>query len=589
MLAASLSRSPPRLSPLDFPEGLCDFVAFVLEPKASERPSMNDILRNQYIHNSELTNPTDSLAELVRNYYRWEHSGGKRSSLFMAAGAPAAEYPDDPLPDDDWNFSTTANFDKQFESMDTEELDARLQVEAASRGEKSLKDSSDEGLQSSPPRTGEGDEAYQSEPQVYTPASPSDAATPTVDSNQARFAAKGEKAMTQEDIERENQVKRGEQALQGLFEIGRTPYKYEIKNELSGGFQPGLAGRPETDLPLRPSTDAGPVSYNEIEANIIEGDHIPNIDLAHVGTIKANRMQRLNKDGDSDQKYDDAQQEGGNVKRKTTDWTFSTALPIDDSEAEDSKRATRDWTFGNAGYNDHYDLNDNLEDSSGIYTPDSYLVPPTSTVGNTSKSHLSMDVFDFEALEHDDYYARGLPQVPQMPQLPEGIPGYAPGESSHRDIDPSSFIHDPPQDKFASGQLLVGPEEGTSVDISNPDGLLPPLGGPNSHVTASPSRFATAASSKSSDGDLDSDDDLEPEDNPFDFTDTATQDEITKQINDRLDQKGITDVFERAKKRRMMLIARKGMKKSMKKDLKEAGYAKFKKSRLMQAQGPLSR
>ena len=588
MLAANLSRSPPRLSPLDFPEGLCDFVAFMLEPKASDRPSMHETLQHHYINNTETSNPTTSLAELVRIYYRWEHSGGQRSSLFIAAGAPAAEYPENLPLDDDWNFSTTAIFDKQFETMDTEQLDTLLQAEAASQCEQSPDDSFDEGLQSSPPRTDEGDEIYRSEPQVYTPASPSDAATPTLDSSQAKFAAKGKKPMTQEDIDRENQIKRGEQALQGLFEKERDPYKYDIKDELLGGSKQSLAGRPETDLPLRPSTDAGPVSHNEVEANIIQGDFVPNIDLAHVGTIKANRMHRMNKDGDSDQKYDDTQQEGINAKRKTTDWTFSTALPIEDFEAEDSKRTTRDWTFGNAGYNDHYDLNDNLDDNLLIQAPDPYLARPAPPVGNTSKSHLSMDVFDFGALEHDDYYARALSQAPQVPQMPQDIAGFAHGGLGHGDIDSSTFTHDPQQDNLISGQLLAGQNEGGPVDIPNPDGLLPPFADPSSQAAASPFRFARVASAESSDGDLDSNDDLDPGDNPFDFTDTATSDEITQQINDRLDQKGVTDVLERAKKRRHMLIARKEMKKYMKKDLKEAGYTNFKKKHLMKAQGPLS-
>ena len=115
MLGISLTRDPPRLKQSAFSEGLSDLVAFVLSANPANRPSMDGVLRNSYIQDTEESHPTASLVDLVKKYYQWERSGGQRQSLFIQAGAPAAEFPEDlQETEEQWNFSTTANFEQQF-------------------------------------------------------------------------------------------------------------------------------------------------------------------------------------------------------------------------------------------------------------------------------------------------------------------------------------------------------------------------------------------------------------------------------------------------------------------------------------------
>ena len=77
---------------------------------------MVQVLQDPYLHDTEVTHPTTSLAELVKIYYRWEFSGGQRQSLFFPGGAAAAEYPKTLTDEEEWNFSTTAGFDQQIAS-----------------------------------------------------------------------------------------------------------------------------------------------------------------------------------------------------------------------------------------------------------------------------------------------------------------------------------------------------------------------------------------------------------------------------------------------------------------------------------------
>lgn len=91
-------------------------MASVLEGKPSDRPSMERILQDSYFHDTEISHPTTSLAELVKIYYRWEFTGGQRQSLFLPGGAAAAEYPKTLTDEEEWNFSTTAGFDQQIAS-----------------------------------------------------------------------------------------------------------------------------------------------------------------------------------------------------------------------------------------------------------------------------------------------------------------------------------------------------------------------------------------------------------------------------------------------------------------------------------------
>jgi hypothetical protein len=109
-----LKQNPPRLEDEQFSPELRDLVAVVLEPKPEDRPSMAEICAHERLAGSEKLYPTSSLKELVETYFRWEHSGGQRSSLFIKYGAARPEIMNltDDDEDDEWNFSTTAGFDQ---------------------------------------------------------------------------------------------------------------------------------------------------------------------------------------------------------------------------------------------------------------------------------------------------------------------------------------------------------------------------------------------------------------------------------------------------------------------------------------------
>ena len=113
-LGTIAGRTPPRLNGEQYSAGLRDLVAFSLEGKPADRPTMEQILRQPYIYETETEHPTKVLAELVKTYYRWEFSGGQRQSLFFQGGAAAAEFPQTLSDQDEWNFSTTAGFEQQL-------------------------------------------------------------------------------------------------------------------------------------------------------------------------------------------------------------------------------------------------------------------------------------------------------------------------------------------------------------------------------------------------------------------------------------------------------------------------------------------
>ena len=109
-LGAITGMAPPRLNDDKFSAGLRELVGFVLEPKSKQRPSMADVLDQPYLIGTEEEYPTRSLADLVKLYYQWVFSGGKRQSLFYQGGAPAAEHPGTLQDSEEWNFSTTVGF-----------------------------------------------------------------------------------------------------------------------------------------------------------------------------------------------------------------------------------------------------------------------------------------------------------------------------------------------------------------------------------------------------------------------------------------------------------------------------------------------
>ena len=74
----------------DFSDDLRALVSYTLSPDVASRPSMKDVLKHDFLKETEETHPTNILSELVQTYYAWLFSGGQRVSLFMPGGAAAA-------------------------------------------------------------------------------------------------------------------------------------------------------------------------------------------------------------------------------------------------------------------------------------------------------------------------------------------------------------------------------------------------------------------------------------------------------------------------------------------------------------------
>lgn len=112
-LGSYLKSHTPRLEGDQYSDNLKDLVAFCLVEDPAQRPPIEAIQRHPYIHNTEQAYPTSDLATLVRGYKLWEAQGGSRKSLFAMGGAQGpSDYSSTALSNDEWNFSTTLDFDR---------------------------------------------------------------------------------------------------------------------------------------------------------------------------------------------------------------------------------------------------------------------------------------------------------------------------------------------------------------------------------------------------------------------------------------------------------------------------------------------
>jgi protein-serine/threonine kinase len=114
-LGVTLHVRAPRLEEDKYSAPLQDFAAFCLEQRPEMRPSADQIMEHQYIANTSQQYPTESIRGLLENYAVWEQSGGQRMSLFnpMGPAGPEALSPQDE-PDEEWNFSSTMEFDRRI-------------------------------------------------------------------------------------------------------------------------------------------------------------------------------------------------------------------------------------------------------------------------------------------------------------------------------------------------------------------------------------------------------------------------------------------------------------------------------------------
>ncbi len=534
MLGVTLGRAPPRLNELDHAKELCDLVAFVLEAKPVNRPSMEAVLQHPYILDSEETYPTKSLAELVKIYYRWEHSGGQRQSLFINAGAAAAEFPANLPEEDEWNFSTTVMFEQEFlkDSLNsstsshispsdnqTITVDARFDPTEAFEDESSNVPSivtSDRTLQ------------YQFEdgPPQSSERTPTGVRTPV------------------DKLNTEERVKRGENALKGLFDEQQAPYRYEVKADFVDQKPVSTVGPPNpaksssgrtSDLPLRDESVQSSVYRREFDADQVRSasyDNLPNIDLANVGTIKANRMNRflvnMGQDKEDDSFYYDKHPQDD--KRATKDWAFPTMAP--GSTAQDPKRATIEWGF-----------------------------PP-----------------EMPALHEDPYPAPARPNLKHAVTAPVGEIEHSTGEMIDLDV---LYLHDtkvlstaPASDEDIPSSSNIRGKERIKPAFDEEDLTRHGIGGqkPSTRDTGLSEdelNEPVASSLFSSDSENDY--------NPFSSPHGEEEAEALKEIEVMLDKEGITEPLERAKKRRDYLKASRGNFSELDEDVGSAGYEQYKK------------
>ncbi|KAK2073623.1 hypothetical protein P8C59_007894 [Phyllachora maydis] len=107
----------PRLEGDHYSSQLKNLVSFCLETDPSKRPPVEKVQQHPYISGSVAAYPTAGLANLVKAYKLWEAQGGIRKSLFAAGGAQGpTDYTSTALANDEWNFSTTRDFDQSVMS-----------------------------------------------------------------------------------------------------------------------------------------------------------------------------------------------------------------------------------------------------------------------------------------------------------------------------------------------------------------------------------------------------------------------------------------------------------------------------------------
>lgn len=555
-LGITLGRTPPRLNELDHDKGLCDIVAFVLEAKPMERPSMEAVLQHSYILNSEESYPTNSLAELVKIYYRWEHSGGQRQSLFINAGAAAAEFPANIPGEEDWNFSTTMNFEQEIfkdsfaSSTSSSYNDYGCTVQAH-------EENSAKGEFSSIPAVAITDQPSRyysdSAPPWGTELTPTGARTPV------------------EKLNTEERVKRGQDAMKGLFDEQQAPYVYQIKADFveqksvpgAGSFDPVKnSARSSSDLPLRDESVQSSVHRKEFDADQVRSatyENLPNIDLANVGTIKANRMNKFLDNMGHDNRDDNPYYYGNHLeedKRATKEWTFPN--PVSDSAAQDPKRATIEWGFPP-------ELSVIQEDWHLPLARPNLRHAVTAPVGEIEHSS---EMIDLDALYDDPHYDN------KMLSVAPGSDHDRSSRSNNLDNARKTQVSDAVMSASDADDELETPHGiGSKESITNSDAAL-------SEDELNLKRIAKSGTSSlaSSDSDIGYDPSADWE--PFGFDDEALIEKSRKEFELHLDSEGVTDPLEHASKCHKRLEVFYKMLTSMNSGFADVSNEEFKKRRL---------
>jgi hypothetical protein len=313
-LEISLRRGAPRLTGDEYSTEVKEFLEFVLQTDPNLRPSMQQILNHPFLKDTETTHPCSLLSELVAAVIRFRHEGGQRQSLLHPGGALPPGIDSD-LYDrefrESWNFSSTESFfTRHSRIIDLKDLASLAETD-----------------ETSPP------------------------------------AASGIKELTPiEKINFDERVRRGAEAMGGLFNESKPEYKYVAKRD----FREIKETKRISDLPLRDATERSTVRDTQIDLGDFDPSHyvgepanFPVIQLADADTIRANRSNsRLFRDASEEQltaKPGDLEEfavssSGDESKRPATqEWKFPSFMqPETESNEEDAvvpKRATLAWTF----------------------------------------------------------------------------------------------------------------------------------------------------------------------------------------------------------------------------------------------------
>jgi len=289
-LGITLNLRAPRLDTTKYPEGLCDFTAFCLEQQPEQRPNATQIMSHPYISNTEDQYPASRITKLIENFAMWEQEGGQRSSLFDPnLGAQGPDELSSIGSEEEWNFSTTADFDRRISMRFDDAFDIN---------------------------------------------------------NVAAMGAPGQGAF---NFMEEQRSKRGEAALNRVFDQSARPYAY--------------GERRGSDLPLRDYQD---LSTGNRETMINLDDigmpdfNLPNLSLLDPPTLRPNRK-RI----DSDTSSDGAPFQ--TARRTTQDWSSrnSQASSREQSEERKPRPPTMAWSFAAA----QQEAGGDIPDTSDVITP----------------------------------------------------------------------------------------------------------------------------------------------------------------------------------------------------------------------------
>jgi serine/threonine protein kinase len=120
-LGQYIKHHAPRLEGDQYSDEIKDLIAFCLVEDPARRPTIQEIQQHPYIFGTGDMYPAASLVNLIKAYKLWEGQGNIRRSLFAPVGVQGPDdYTSAEPPSDEWNFSTTVDFDRQVMNTDAQ-------------------------------------------------------------------------------------------------------------------------------------------------------------------------------------------------------------------------------------------------------------------------------------------------------------------------------------------------------------------------------------------------------------------------------------------------------------------------------------